>query len=65
MWVGEHNLGRFWSIGPQFALFTPGPWLKQGTTTLRFFDLMGDATEKVSTATGPIFGAVTHDRESQ
>ncbi len=65
MWVGEHNLGRFWSIGPQFALFTPGPWLKQGTTTLRFFDLMGDATEKVSTATEPIFGAVTHDRESQ
>lgn len=65
MWVGEHNLGRFWSIGPQFTLFTPGPWLHAGTTRLLFFDLMGDAKEHVVSVKNPVVGAVTHDRESQ
>jgi beta-galactosidase len=28
VWVNGHNLGRFWSVGPQGALFLPGAWLR-------------------------------------
>ncbi|MGB7135200.1 MAG: hypothetical protein WBD46_07920, partial [Acidobacteriaceae bacterium] len=55
MWIDGHPLGRFWSIGPQFALFTPGSWLEQGTNAVTFFDLQGDAGEHVTTVPGPIF----------
>src|SRR5213075_1584460 len=30
VWVNGHNLGRFWSIGPQQTLFLPGAWMKEG-----------------------------------
>ena len=65
MWVGEHNLGRFWSIGPQYTLYTPGPWLRKGSSTVMFFDLLGDSSDRLVTATGPIFGAKVSTREKQ
>jgi beta-galactosidase len=66
MWVGSHNLGRFWTAaGPQFTLYTPGPWLMPGTTTLTFFDLMGDASDHLSTVDKPVFGASRTTREKQ
>ncbi len=65
LWLGSHNLGRFWSVGPQFTLYTPGPWLQRGSNTVTFFDLLGDATDAVSSVRKPIFGAVTHARDSQ
>ena len=27
VWVNGHNLGRYWSVGPQQRLFCPGVWL--------------------------------------
>lgn len=30
VWLNGRNLGRFWDIGPQRALYVPGPWLRQG-----------------------------------
>lgn len=30
VWVNGHNLGRYWQVGAQQALFLPGCWLKQG-----------------------------------
>lgn len=38
-WVGGHNLGRIWDIGPQRSLYLPGPWLERGDNTLVIFDL--------------------------
>lgn len=29
VWVNGHNLGRFWSIGPQQTLYLPGSWLRR------------------------------------
>lgn len=49
LWLGERPLGRFWSVGPQFALYTPGPWLHAGRNTVFFFDLLGDAGDKLTT----------------
>ncbi|MGV9457297.1 glycoside hydrolase family 35 protein [Streptomyces sp. NPDC003635] len=30
VWVNGFNLGRYWSAGPQTALFVPGPVLREG-----------------------------------
>jgi beta-galactosidase len=55
LWVGDRALGRFWSIGPQFALYLPGAWLQAGANTLTWFDLMGAGDERVHTVAAPIF----------
>jgi beta-galactosidase len=39
VWINGHNLGRYWSIGPQQRLYCPAPWLKQGENTLVVLDL--------------------------
>jgi beta-galactosidase len=36
MWMNDLPLGRFWYVGPQFALFTPASWLKKPPTQLHF-----------------------------
>ena len=40
-WVNGHNLGRFWSIGPQQTLFVPGCWLKKGANEIVVLDFFG------------------------
>jgi beta-galactosidase len=59
VWIGERPLGRFWSVGPQFALFTPGSWLQTGSNTVTFFDLLGDGSDRLKTTAEPIFGTAT------
>lgn len=39
VWVNGHNLGRFWSIGPQQRLYCPAPWLDRGANTIVVLDL--------------------------
>ncbi len=39
VWVNGHNLGRYWSIGPQRRLYVPGPWLKKGKNEVVIFDM--------------------------
>lgn len=65
LWLGERNLGRFWSVGPVHTLYTPAPWMKPGANRIVFFDLTGDGTERLATAAAPIFGKVTNTREAQ
>ena len=55
VWLGTQPLGRFWSIGPQHALYAPGPWLQPGKNTMTFFDLAGDPTDHLTTTTEPVF----------
>jgi beta-galactosidase len=38
VWVNGHNLGRFWSRGPQFDLFLPGCWLRRGQNEVIVLD---------------------------
>ena len=37
--VNGHNLGRFWNVGPQFGLYLPGVFLKQGKNQIIVFDM--------------------------
>lgn len=39
VWVNGRNLGRYWSVGPQRAVFVPTPWLKVGTNEVIVLDL--------------------------
>ncbi|MGA8041828.1 MAG: beta-galactosidase family protein [Terracidiphilus sp.] len=54
LWLNGRALGRFWSIGPQFALYAPGPWLHEGANELVFFDWAGTATDAIRSVHGPI-----------
>ncbi len=42
-------LGRFWDVGPEFSLYTPGPWLHSGGNAIHVFDLKGTASESLTT----------------
>jgi beta-galactosidase len=39
LFVNGHNLGRYWHIGPQQALFCPGTWLKKGRNEIIILEL--------------------------
>ena len=41
VWVNGHNLGRVWNVGPQKALYLPGPWLRKGSNEVVVLDLQG------------------------
>jgi len=65
LWIGEHNLGRFWSVGPQYTLYAPAPWLTAGKTQIIFFDLLAEPEESLSSRQEPIFGETKSTRETQ
>ncbi|MEV6590546.1 glycoside hydrolase family 35 protein [Streptomyces acidicola] len=39
VWVNGFNLGRYWSVGPQDALYVPGPVLREGVNDLWVLEL--------------------------
>ncbi|MFI6940904.1 beta-galactosidase family protein [Streptomyces sp. NPDC050418] len=39
VWVNGFNLGRYWSAGPQDALFVPGPVLREGANEVWVLEL--------------------------
>jgi beta-galactosidase len=55
VWIDDRPLGRFWFIGPQFALFTPGSWLQKGDNSIVFFDLKSNGHDAIRSITTPIF----------
>jgi beta-galactosidase len=57
VWVNGHDLGRFWSIGPQRTLYLPGPWLKRGANEVIILDLAPQGSATLAGLTGPIFTA--------
>ena len=62
-WLNEHPLGRIWSIGPQFALYAPGPWMNKGDNRVVFFDLEGSSGDALKSAPAQIYGDLTGQRE--
>jgi hypothetical protein len=39
LWVNNHNLGRYWNIGPQKRLYCPASYLREGMNEIIVFDL--------------------------
>jgi beta-galactosidase len=57
-WVNGHNLGRFWSIGPQQTLYVPGAWLRKGKNVAIVFDLKEDAKPSLQGLPEPVLNAL-------
>ncbi|MFB7516130.1 beta-galactosidase family protein [Streptomyces sp. NPDC056144] len=47
VWVNGFCLGRYWSVGPQEALFVPGPVLREGANEVWVLALEGGVPEVV------------------
>jgi beta-galactosidase len=62
VWINGHNLGRFWSVGPQQTLYVPGPWLHQGSNEIIVFDLLPQAHESVEGLDHPILDGPVSDK---
>jgi beta-galactosidase len=54
VWVNGHNLGRYWSIGPQQTLYLPGEWLKKGQNNIVVFELLNSKMSSLSTSKTPV-----------
>ncbi len=65
LWLGSHNLGRFWEIGPVHTLYAPAPWMRLGANRILFFDLTGEGVGVPKSVNAPVFGKTTKFREAQ
>lgn len=72
VWVNGHNLGRYWSIGPQQTLYCPGPWLKAGQNEAIVWALEPPQRAQLAGLPKPILGQLNqqgtgllHRRPSQ
>ena len=54
VWVNGRALGRFWSIGPQWTLYLPAPWLRRGANEILVLDLEPGGTDSVEGLRGPV-----------
>lgn len=56
VWVNGINLGRFWDIGPQYTLYLPGCWMKQGENEIVVMDIEPTGHHSVRGVTEIIYG---------
>jgi beta-galactosidase len=54
VWVNGHNLGRYWSIGPQQTIYVPAEWLKTGENEIVVFELLKPLEMELKGITHPI-----------
>ncbi|MBV4359230.1 glycoside hydrolase family 35 protein [Pinibacter aurantiacus] len=53
VWINGHNLGRYWSIGPQQTLYVPVEWLKKGKNEVVVLELL-KPQEELSSLSKPV-----------
>ncbi len=53
-YVNGHPLGRFWEIGPQQTLYTPGCWLNEGANEIVIFDILGPVNPIIAGLAQPL-----------
>ncbi len=54
VWINGHNLGKYWSIGPQQTLYVPAEWLKKGVNEVVVLELLKPETNAISALNKPI-----------
>ncbi|XP_056621476.1 beta-galactosidase-1-like protein 2 isoform X2 [Triplophysa dalaica] len=57
VFVNGRNLGRHWSVGPQKALYLPGPWLRSGDNQIVVFEEF-KADESIHLSENPGHGKI-------
>ncbi|MVN92810.1 glycoside hydrolase family 35 protein [Mucilaginibacter aquatilis] len=58
VWVNGHNLGKYWSIGPQQTLYLPAEWLKKGNNSIEVLELLKPEVDILSALDKPILDEV-------
>lgn len=46
VFLNDHHLGRYWSVGPQQTLYVPGVWLKEGKNEIVIFEQLNDLPQR-------------------
>src|SRR5215469_2896313 len=64
VWINGHNLGRYWSIGPQQSLFVPANWLKTGPNEVIVFDYEEGGNHSIAGIDELVFETHTSPRRS-
>ncbi len=54
VWINGHNLGRYWSIGPQQTVYVPAEWLKKGKNEIIILELLRTDVDAVDAIGNPI-----------
>jgi beta-galactosidase len=54
VWINGHNLGKYWSIGPQQTLYVPAEWLKKGNNKIEVLELLKPGQTELSALAKPI-----------
>ena len=54
VWVNGHNLGRYWSVGPQQTLYLPAEWLKKGNNDITVFEALKPGADNIKGLNKPI-----------
>lgn len=60
-WVNGHNLGKYWSIGPQQTLYVPIEWLKKGKNEIVILELLRPG-KYLSSLNKPILNELRNDQ---
>jgi len=54
VWVNGHNLGRYWSVGPQQTIYLPAEWLKKTNNEVVVLELLKSDQTTLKTLSKPI-----------
>jgi beta-galactosidase len=54
VWVNGHNLGKYWSIGPQQTLYLPAEWLVKGVNSFAVLELLKTEQTQVISLNKPV-----------
>jgi beta-galactosidase len=58
VWINGHNMGRYWSIGPQQTIYVPAEWLKKGKNEIIVFELLKSNQTELKGITRPILNVL-------
>jgi beta-galactosidase len=56
VFINGFNLGRFWEVGPQKALYLPGPLIRKGKNEIVVFETEGKAQIELELMDHPSLG---------
>ncbi len=62
VWVNGHNLGRYWSVGPQQTIYLPAEWLKKGENEIVMLELLKPEQSTLSSLNKPILDDLRETR---
>jgi beta-galactosidase len=56
VWINGHNLGRYWSVGPQQTLYVPVEWLKRAKNEVVVLELLKTDVKELKGVDKPVLG---------